>query len=228
MPYRSREFRDNIEDAVGHALIAGLLYGLVVTDEFGTVLWCSNTAKELLETDCGITLRNGFLVTTHAEDQRILARFLAEACSDRTQNNSGAVGVVVLQSDRRIPAYASVRAMQITNGRNGNSMRAALIVISDSRNVAESLMAKAANAFGFSKAEQRTALGLLAGMTATEIAYRFSKSLETIRSNIKHICGKMGLTRQAEVTEALFALPMFRGQLRKPPEDACKESDPRE
>lgn len=69
------------------------------------------------------------------------------------------------------------------------------------------------HAFGLTPAEAQVAATLVAGQTIAEVAKSRGVSLETVRSQVRSICAKVGVSRQADLTRVLTQLPQVNLEL---------------
>jgi len=69
------------------------------------------------------------------------------------------------------------------------------------------------HAFGLTPAEAQVAATLVAGQTIAEVAKSRGVSLETVRSQVRSICAKVGVSRQADLARVLTQLPQVNLEL---------------
>ena len=69
--------------------------------------------------------------------------------------------------------------------------------------------------YGFSRAQARIASAMLRGQRAPDIADHLGVSLNTVRTHLKQIFAKTGVTRQADLVRLLLQEPIRR-DLREP------------
>ena len=81
-----------------------------------------------------------------------------------------------------------------------------LLLLELPRNDAAQGVALAGELFGFTPAEQRVVLRLLDGMAAEDIAQACGTSLHTVRTQVRSVLAKAGLTRQIDLVRMLSRL----------------------
>ena len=69
------------------------------------------------------------------------------------------------------------------------------------------------HAFGLTPAEAQVASALVSGQTIAQIAEARIVSLETVRSQVRSICAKVGVSRQADLARVLTQLPQVNLEL---------------
>jgi len=83
----------------------------------------------------------------------------------------------------------------------------ALVMLHDPRRVMSLDPGLVASSFDLTPAQARVAAALAEGLSAAEIASEHAVSLNTVRSQIQSVMGKLGVRRQAEVVATLARLP---------------------
>ena len=69
------------------------------------------------------------------------------------------------------------------------------------------------HAFGLTPAEAQVAATLVSGQTIAQIAKSRHVSVETVRSQVRSICAKVGVSRQADLARVLTQLPQVNLEL---------------
>ena len=198
-----------IISSVGQALVSISLCGLIVTDEWGTVFWSNDIGKRILSSESEFKLSNGRLTAIGNSNQKELSRIINAACSDQSTCTKSACSTFVMPIDDGMHIFASIRPMLFQAAGSSICRQAALVTISDRRYFAECIKTRASAVFSFSRSEQRVLLGLLKGLSITEIAAQYERSPETVRTTIKRIFNKMNLRKQSFARGDLYSLSLL-------------------
>ena len=83
---------------------------------------------------------------------------------------------------------------------------AALVLVADPATWTRIDPAVAAEALGLTGMESRVAVLLAEGMTVRDVAAAMGRAESTIRSHVKHMFAKHGLSRQADLVRLVLAL----------------------
>ncbi|PSJ43252.1 hypothetical protein C7I55_02420 [Sphingomonas deserti] len=166
---------------------------LLVTNTL-ELLWANGAARCAFDAATDLALRDGVLVTAQRTAQAALARFV-EHCG-------GSVSTLCL------PCENGSGHLLLRGRRLGPDPQGGCVGISFHRSVDHvAHFADIETAFQLTRSEERVLQKMLDGMTADEIASDIRLSIETIRSHIRNIYVKVGVTSR----EGLFArLRAFR------------------
>lgn len=188
-------------EAQGAQLLAGAMEAVRATcffcDESGRVRGMTASAEALLSAGDVLRLHKGALTTVCEADRRGLETALAMAVAGSAP--ASAVAVRRLNGDDRVFIEASPLPASTTPG---FGPRALLIV--HGRGVDEARVAVAAGAlYGLSTGEAAIAAQLAAGRSPAAIAHTRQVSLGTVRTQVRRIYEKVGVTSQLELAARL-------------------------
>ena len=195
-----------LESAFDH-----LSFGIVVVDARGRVLAANQAAQDMLQTGDALIERNGVLQASQREDNERLALSLARA-TDESSKRQWNGGCIRLSRRSAKPAYTATvaplsEAVDLTS-MGGN--RAALIVISDPGREQPLDLAKALQqAFGLTPAEARTASLVGSGLAPQDVADQLGITVGTIRSELKNVFAKVGISRQSELATVVARIALL-------------------
>jgi DNA-binding CsgD family transcriptional regulator len=182
-------------------VIDHLSFGLIVVDARGKVLAANRTAQEILQTRDALIERNGVLQALRQHDNKRFCHSVAEAVaapSNRPWNG----GCIRLSRQSQKSAYILTVAplSESVDLRSMGGGHAALIVITDpDRKHPTGLGQALQQAFGLTPAEARTASLIGAGLAPQDVADQLGITTGTIRSELKSIFAKIGISRQSEL-----------------------------
>jgi DNA-binding CsgD family transcriptional regulator/PAS domain-containing protein len=188
-----------------------LPFGIMVVDPQGKVLAANRAAQDMLETGDALRERNGVLQACQREDNERLTHSLAEAVAVRSKRQWNG-GCIRISRRSEKPAYTATVAplSEAVDLASMSGDRAALIVISDSNREGSSGLGKALQqAFGLTPAEARTASLVGSGLAPQEVAGQLGITVGTIRSELKTVFAKLGISRQSELATVVARISLL-------------------
>ena len=179
--------------------------GIVQLDARGRIVATNDRARDVLRTGDGLLDREGFLLARALRDNDDLQRLL-----NRALPRFGAVGAggstVVRRQDALLPLVMHVHPVDGRETDYPFSPVAALVLVVDPAGAADIDLAVVAAALDLTGMESRVATLLAQGMSVRQIAAATGRKESTIRSHIKQVFAKHGLSRQAELMRLVLAL----------------------
>ena len=201
--------------------ITGL--GIIQLDGRGRIIAANDRARDSLRIGDGLFDEGGFLYARTPEDnaelQGLLTRALPPFGAQGTGGSTvvtralplfGAQGTggstVVTRSSALAPLVLHVNPV----GREETDLRvwpvAALVLVVDPASQTRIDPAVAAAALGLTRMESQVAVRLAQGMSVREIAAATGRRESTIRSHVKHMFAKHGLSRQVDLVRLVSSL----------------------
>lgn len=174
---------DQVEDAI------------IVISSSGRIEYFNVAAERLLSSGDIVNTRHAKLEATAPEERVRLAELLRKAQVERLAGScvlgrdSGAVVLNVLPSPF-----------------GETSMAGGVLVMARSMHVRIAAAEAIMSGLGLTPAEARVARGIGQGRTPGEISRILQLSPETVRSQLKSVCWKLGVSRQAEVAAIVRAI----------------------
>ena len=195
-------------DALG-ASLAKLLdstgLGIVQLDGRGRIVAANDRARGLLRTGDGLFDEGGFLYARMSEDNTDLQGLLARALPQFGGQGAGG-STMVRRSAALPPLVLHVNPV----GRQEADFHlwpvAALVLVVDPASHTRIDPAVAAEALGLTGMESRVAVLLAQGMNVREVAAATGRRESTIRSHVKQMFAKHGLSRQAQLVRLVLSL----------------------
>ena len=179
--------------------------GIVQLDARGRIVAANDRARDLLRTGDGLFDAGGFLFARMPQDNDALQGLLNRALPSFEARGGGG-STKASRSGGLPPLVLHVHPV----GRLEPDLYvwpvAALVLIVDPANGAVIDPALVAAALGLTRMESQVAVSLAQGMSVREIATATGRKESTIRSHVKHILAKHGLTRQAEMVRLVRSL----------------------
>ncbi len=192
--------------------------GIIQLDRRGRIVEMNDRARDLLRTGDGLFDEDGFLFARAPEDNTHLQGLLKRALPPFRAQGVG--GSTMVRRSSALPLLLHVNPV----GRQETDFRvwpvAALVLVVDPASRTRIDPAVAGEALGLTGMESQVAVLLVEGMSVREIAAAMGRKESTIRSHVKHMFAKHGLSRQAELVRLVLSLanvPESRDQRRKQP-----------
>lgn len=198
---------------IGNALIERLGHPVLLVDEQMQLLHANELARELLARDPRLAERSGTLsLTTRAQADAVLRALrrlrLGGPSSYRELEPAQPRAAVRVEGEGRAPLLLMMSALHPAETMGAFGTRSlALVLVHDLGQPREPDPFVLSSAFGLTPAEGRVAARLAAGDSAQEIAGQNGVALSTIRTQVRNVYEKVGVTRQGELVAALAALP---------------------
>ena len=173
------------------------------TDERGNVLFSNHQAELLLRTCKVLTVKDGKLTALDPRENTALGKLLKTACSPRL--NGEPDGAITLHDMGR-SLHLSV--LPFTSEKDIFPSRPhMLVVITDPEALPKSREHTLTSLFRLTAAENRVTGLLLAGLDPREIAARTRTTQNTVRSHLKSVYGKTGVSRQSHLIRLVSKIP---------------------
>ena len=179
--------------------------GIVQLDGRGRIVAANERAREVLRAGDGLVDEGGFLYARTPEDDATLQGLLTRALPP-----FGAQGVGGSTMVRRASSPSPLALHVNPVSRRETDLRvwpvAALVLVVDPASQTRIDPAVAAAALGLTEMESRVAVLLADGMNVREVAAATGRGESTIRSHVKHLFTKHGLSRQADLVRLVLSL----------------------
>ena len=191
--------------------VSGL--GIMQLDGRGRIVAVNDQARDLLRTGDAVLDRDRLLFARLQRDNDDLQRLLNRALPPLGVRGAG--GSSIVRRDTLPPLVLHVHPVEWQKTDFPFSPVAALVLVVDPVSEAALDPAVVAAALDLTGMESRVAILLAQGMSVREIATTTGRKENTIRSHVKHIFAKHGLSRQAELVRLVSHLaraPQARGQ----------------
>jgi len=185
------------------SVLDGLDIAIVGLDDSGRVLFTNRLAELMFLSGGVLSLRDGRIVARDPRENAALARLLKSALAPGSNAASGNA-VTIHDADRSLYVcafpYKSADNVFPTRQR-------VLMVINDPGAAPKTREGQLTSLFRLTAAENRVIELLLSGLEPKEIAARTRTTENTVRSHLKSIYGKTGMTRQSHLIRLVSKLP---------------------
>ena len=179
--------------------------GIVQLDGRGRIVAANDRARDLLRTGDGLFDEGGSLYARTPEDNAELQGLLTRALP--RFGGQGAGGSTMVKRPAPLPPLV-LHVNPV--GRQETDFHlwpvAALVLVADPAGGTRIDPAVAAAALGLTGMESRVAVLLAEGMSVREVAAATGRGESTIRSHVKHMFARHGLSRQADLVRLVLSL----------------------
>lgn len=183
-------------------------YGAMALNEWGTALWWNLQMEALLRQSDGVSLARGKLQARTPRAQQTLRALIRDAARLAMRPEAAAGDWFALpRGEGRQPLHAVVVPADRWTQRWGARAAALVFVIDPERPPPLSVHALS-TLYGLTSAEVRLCRALSEGLTLSEAADRACVSRHTVRSQLKSVFRKCGVSSQAQLMVRLFGVSM--------------------
>ena len=179
--------------------------GIIQLDARGRVVAANDRARDVLRSGDGVFDAGGFLFARAPRDDVRLQGLLARALPRFGTRGAGG-SMIVRRAGAPLPLVLHVNPVDRQETDFGSWPVAAFVLVVDPSSGAGIDAGVAAAALGLTEMESRVAVLLTQGMSVGEIAVATGRKESTVRSHVKHMFAKHGLSRQAELVRLVRSL----------------------
>jgi DNA-binding CsgD family transcriptional regulator/PAS domain-containing protein len=214
------------------AALDQLSTAIILVSRDGRVIDANASAKDILDSRSGLRLVAGRLWPDDAGARQALMRAIA-ACGVRAGPDDLPFGGTTLPVPRAAdrPIFMQIVPLDLGSSLAHPTAATCMIVITDPNAQTPRGASAIARSLGLTPAESRIAALLAEGLSTSEIAEREGRKVETVRTYVKRVMGRMGVNRQSEVVRILSTQPRYDGTRNPSTEEhlrrrlACRERD---
>jgi DNA-binding CsgD family transcriptional regulator len=195
------------------ALLKGLdrlVIGLILYDSNAQPVYINPTARAIIESHPGMQLQDDNLFLTNTEDEKNLRKVIIDTAAidpDDSWKQSIAIGITHPDVEAPLPILVTpMHANLITSDLDYDGARVA-VFISDPNMQQPISIDNLVSVYGLTPSESQVAISLANGHSIDEIAESSHHSSHTIRSQLKSVFRKTGVSRQSELIKLLLTGP---------------------
>jgi DNA-binding CsgD family transcriptional regulator/PAS domain-containing protein len=196
----------------GLGVLDTLPYAVFALDGAGRVLFMSRRAERLVQLMDGLLVHDGRLQARLALQQPLLDRLIRAAVSPAAGQVRGGWARLHRASGRR-PYLALVSEFVGGEQLMDDFPARALVIINDPDGVAVPDQQALRELYDVTDSEARVALALASGHSIQSAAESLDISAETLRTHLKHIFRKLGVSRQQDLVRHLVEIGVVGGCL---------------
>ena len=195
------------------ALLKGLdrlVIGLILYDRNGQPVYINPTAKAIIETHPALDLQEGNLFLTNPEDEKNLRKTIVDTAAidpDDSWKQSVAIGITHPDVEAPLPILVTpMHAHLITSDLDYEGAKVA-VFLSDPNLQQPISVDSLVSVYSLTPSEAQVAISLANGHSIDQIANQSHHSSHTIRSQLKSVFRKTGVSRQSELIKLLLTGP---------------------
>jgi DNA-binding CsgD family transcriptional regulator len=195
------------------ALLKGLdrlVIGLILYDSNAQPVYINPTARAIIDSHPGMQLQDGDLFLLNAEDEKNLRKTIIDTAGidpDDSWKQSVAIGITHPDVEAPLPLLVTpMHANLITSDLDYDGAKVA-VFLSDPNMQQPISIDNLVSVYSLTPSEAQVAISLANGHSIDEIAVRSSHSSHTIRSQLKSVFRKTGVSRQSELIKLLLTGP---------------------
>lgn len=182
------------EKTLSHAL-SRLMLGIIVLDGADRVVYRNEVTTSLLASHRALRIQGDKLIIHYREESQALQELLDRLRSSSNIHQDTALGL--RHPDRPHPLIVMGSALRESPGR-------VVLHLCDPDSAFCAPVADLVSTFALTHAEAEVAIQLANGLSLKDIANQKRASMETIRSQLKSIFGKLGVHRQQDLVRTLL------------------------
>jgi len=195
------------------ALLQGLdrlVIGLILYDNNAQPVYINPTAQAIMEGHPAMQLQDGDLILTNPEDEKNLRKTILETAAidpDDSWKQSVAIGITHPDVEAPLPILVTpMHAHLITSDLDYDGAKVA-VFLSDPNLQQPISIDNLVSVYSLTPSEAQVAISLANGHSIDEIAESSHHSAHTIRSQLKSVFRKTGVSRQSELIKLLLTGP---------------------
>jgi DNA-binding CsgD family transcriptional regulator len=195
------------------ALLKGLdrlVIGLILYDNNARSVYINPTAQAIIDGHPAMQLQDGELILTNPEDEKNLRKTIIQTAAidpDDSWKQSVAIGITHPDVEAPLPILVTpMHAHLITSDLDYEGAQVA-VFLSDPNLQQPISIDNLVSVYGLTPSEAQVAISLANGHSIDEIAESSHHSAHTIRSQLKSVFRKTGVSRQSELIKLLLTGP---------------------
>lgn len=195
------------------ALLMGLdrlVIGLILYDRSARPVYINPTAKAIIEQHPALRLVDGDLFLTNPEDEKKLRKTIVDTVEidpDDSWRQSVAIGITHPDAEAPLPLLVTpMHANLITSDLDYEGAKVA-VFLSDPNLEQPISIESLISVYNLTPSEAQVSIGLANGHSIDQIATSSNHSAHTIRSQLKSVFRKTGVSRQSELIKLLLTGP---------------------
>ncbi len=188
-------------------VLDGLSTGVVLFSADGQPVYANRIAESIFREEDGLSLKQGVLEAFDSTTSTLLQRAIRHAAQMEVSQERTEALLVHRKSMRR-PYQLLVLPMRRRFAQfAGIGMPAALVLITDLERDGSAPLHLIRKLYGLTLREAELANKVASGMSPSDAAKAMGMQYETARTHLKHVYGKMGISRQSELTARIGRIP---------------------
>jgi DNA-binding CsgD family transcriptional regulator len=194
---------------LGFPALDSLAVGFMVIDAERKLLFANATAGRVLAAHRGLVERNGLLRAEDRIDDSALQRAIDQIrLTDTNKTPQGSHVLTLIRAEAR-PLSLMILPLHDEMPHAASAQPVAMIVIDDPENRPRPRADALAALWGLTPAEARLTAALVVGERLDAYAAQNSISVQTVKTHLKRVFGKVGVTRQSDLIREVLMNPVL-------------------
>ncbi len=184
--------------------VDSLATGVILTDKRG-VTYMNSSAKALIDSGDAMRIKDNKLCLAKARDGGALEQALSQSLNGIASPTTGSYAVAIHRTDAA-GVLANVLPLSWRDGTNPLAAMSgtAAVLIQDASQPPQFEGEALARLYRLTPTELRVALEIARGQTLQDIADTLGITMNTVKTHLKHIFAKTGVTRQGELMRLIM------------------------
>jgi DNA-binding CsgD family transcriptional regulator/PAS domain-containing protein len=184
--------------------VDALSTGVFLTDR-GGITYMNGSARKLVDSNRTLKLKNNRLTAAKSRAADMLEHAVADSLQGKAPAKCGS-HMVAIQGEDGEGLLASVLPLKWRDAQNplAGMPGSAAIFVQDASQPAQIAGVAFAKLYGLTPAELRVSLEIAQGQSVQELTEVLGISVNTIKTHLKHIFAKTGVTRQGELARLVM------------------------
>jgi len=195
-------------------VLNALPYAVFALNAAGKVIFMTSRAERLVQSKDGLLVHEGRLQTRMALQQPLLDRLIQAAVSPNAKEARGGWARLHRASGRR-PYLALVSEFVAGEHLMDDFPARALVIVNNPDDAAVPDQQALKELYDVTDSEARVAMALANGHSIQSASECLQVSPETLRSHLKHIFRKLGVSRQQDMVRQLVEIALIGGGARR-------------
>lgn len=188
-----------------------LVIGLILYDKYARVVYTNPTAESIIKNHPALQIHGDNLLLANPDEDRNLRQIIvdtAEIDPDDSWKQSVAIGVTHPNYDSPLPLLVTPMHAQLIPSEFDYEGAKVAVFISDPDLKHPISVDSLISVYGLTRSEAQVAISLVNGHKIEEIAKSSNHSTHTIRSQLKSVFRKVGVSRQSDLVKVLLTGPL--------------------
>ena len=183
--------------------------GFIQIDRRGRILEANDRARDILLKRDGLRDEEGVLAAEDREEHAKLQRLVAQALPLYGVHGAGA-SMKITRRKIKTPLVLEIHPVRKLRMDHPGGQLGALVLVVDPARRPRVDPVLAAAVLGLTPMEGRVAVAILTGRTAAGIANALGCAESTVKTHLKRVYDKLGITKQTELVRRLLVLDSLR------------------
>lgn len=185
--------------------------GMVVVDASAKIIFYNNIGNRLLASKIGLLVKSGRLYAEDVKQNELLQKAVTNAANAAVGRSLHPGGHMTLWQRNGMPTSILITPLRPENCATDSRHPKAVIFITDPHKRRRVVLSAVSQYYGFTPSEARLTAAIAEGEKLQDYADRLELSLHTVKTQLKSIFLKAGVTRQSDLIRDILTNPLLCG-----------------